>query len=174
MNLTIFRRVAGLAALLVWALHAPVALAADPLPDMSGETVLTVSGDIAVRNAGETAVMTLEFLRSLPATSVATETPWTTGSNTFRGVLLRDLLARIGAGGTRVVAAALNDYTVEIPLEDAAGFDVIIAYEMDGMPLDPAERGPLWVMYPYTSHPEIADDTHYGRAIWQLDRLAVK
>lgn len=149
-------------------------LAADPLPAMTGEVVLTVSGAIAVTNSDHGATLSMDFLRSLPKVSFATETPWTTGKPIFEGVRLRDLLARLGATGETVVAGAVNDYFADIPMDDVANYDVILAYKLEGAPLDPAERGPLWVMYPYSDRPDLQEDVHYGRAVWQLDRLEVK
>lgn len=148
--------------------------AADALPPIKGDVVLTVGGAITIHNSDMSANLTLDFLKTLPAISITTETPWTAGSNRFKGVLLRDLLARLNATGTVIEAGAGNDYFVDIPVADATAYDVIIAYEMNGAALDPAARGPLWVMYPYSSHSELQDDSFYSRAIWQLNRMTIK
>ena len=153
---------------------ASLAQAADPLPPTKGDVILTVSGLIDVRNNDKSANLTLDFLKRLPAATITTVTPWTAGSNTFTGVRLRDLLARLGASGTRIEAGAGNDYFVDIPVADATSYDVVIAYDMNSVALDTAERGPLWVMYPYSSHGELQEDAYYARAIWQLNRMTIK
>ena len=36
------------------------------------------------------------------------------------------------------------------------------------------DRGPMWIIYPWSEHPEISDEIHHGRSIWQLESLVVE
>lgn len=146
---------------------------AQGLPVPAGDIVLTVSGDITVRNDGDTAVFDLDLLRQLPVTQFRTTTIWTEGEHTFTGVQLADLLSAVGADGTTIRAAALNEYTVEIPVSDAVPDGPIVAYAMDGRTMSPRDKGPLWIVYPYDSHSEYQSETAYSRSIWQLSRLEI-
>ncbi len=146
---------------------------ADPLMPPKGEAVLTVTGDIKVTNADQAAVFDMDMLQALPATSFETTTIWTDGKNRFVGVPLSALLESLGVEAGTLRATALNDYSVQMPV-DAAQVDApIIAYEMDGQPMSRRQKGPLWIVYPYDSDAEYRSELVYSRSIWQLDRLEV-
>jgi hypothetical protein len=36
------------------------------------------------------------------------------------------------------------------------------------------DKGPLFIVYPYDSDPQLATQTFYGRSAWQLAKLIVK
>lgn len=113
-------------------------------------------------------------LAALPPRAVVTGTPWTNGESRFEGVLLRDLLAAVGAHGTTVRAFALNDYTATIPIAEALDYDVLVAWKQDGRVLERRDKGPFWIIYPWSQHPELDDRIHRQRAVWQLVRLVVE
>lgn len=133
-------------------------------------TVLVVSGAIE----GETPVsFTRADLVALGMTSITTETPWMADEVLFEGPLLRDLLERVGAKGDRIEAVALNNYRVEIPISDAAGYDVILAMRVGGKDMSIRDRGPLWLIYPWSGHEELRQELYYSRAIWQIREIIV-
>ena len=68
----------------------------------------------------------------------------------------------------------MNDYKVDIPRSDAENFDVIVSYSMNGMKLDRADKGPLWIVYPRDGHQELQDIRYDYRWVWQLSELEVK
>lgn len=147
---------------------------ADTLPVPQGEVVLTVSGDIAVSNSPEGAVLDIGALESMEPVEFETTTIWTDGPQQFRGVPLATLMERLGAKGQVIAASALNDYTVEIPLEDAVPDGPIIAFEQNGKVLSVRDKGPLWIVYPYDTRTEYQSEVIYARSIWQLARIEVK
>lgn len=104
----------------------------------------------------------------------ATSTSVTDNRPKFRGVLMRDILARAGAEGRHVRATALNDYVIDIPVEDFHRFDVLAALYMDGVPLSPRDKGPLWIVYPRDDHGVLADIRYDMRWVWQLVALHVQ
>ena len=137
----------------------------------SAEAVLVVDGKIA---GGKPAAFDLALLKSLPAVTIKTMTPWTDGEVAFQGVRLRDLLDRLGAEGDAVIAAAVDDYQAVIPNEDFRDYDVIVAYAMNGALMPPDNKGPLWIVYPLSEHPGLQKDLYYSRSVWQLNRLTVQ
>lgn len=141
-------------------------------PAVAGDTrpILRVSGDIA----GDAVDFDLDALRDLPQATVATSTVVTDGTHRFTGVLMRDLLDKVGAKGDHVIATALNDYVVDIPLADIRDYDVIVAYAMDGVPLERSNKGPLWIVYPRDDHMELQDIRYDYRWVWQLSGLEVQ
>lgn len=156
---------------LSWALAVPAM--GQSLPAPKGEIILTITGDIKNTNAEGAAVFDLEMLQSLPAHEFDTETIWTEGTHTFSGVSLGTLLKAVGAEGVAIRATALNDYAVEIPMTDATDGSALIAYHFDGAEMSVREKGPLWVVYPYSSNAKYRSEVIYSRSIWQLDRLEV-
>lgn len=136
----------------------------------SAEVILQVSGQIS----GGTAEFTHQDLQSLPQTSLETSTVVTDGKLHFTGFLMRDLLEQVGATGTEVVATALNDYEVAIPLDDFYDFDVIVAITMQGQALERDDKGPLWIIYPRDGHARLQDIRYDYRWVWQLSGLHVQ
>ena len=161
------------AVLLGWllALSAAPAAALDP---PSGKVVLTLTGKVATRNGPDGAAFDIELLERLPRHSFTTKTPWYSKPRKFTGVLLRDLLDAVGSAPARVNATALNDYRVEIPLEDVARGNAMLAYLLDDQPMSVREKGPLVIIYPFDDKPELRSAVHYSRAIWQLRSLDVQ
>ena len=100
---------------------------AEALPKPTGPILLSVTGAIGVTNAEGGATFDLAMLEAIGKTTTVTSTAWTEGESTFEGVLLSDLMERVGATGTTAVAVALNDYKVDIPAEDFTNYPVILA-----------------------------------------------
>jgi len=139
-----------------------------------GPVVLKVSGKIGVKNSAEAAEFDDAMLDALPQKTIVTETPWTKGVVKFTGPLLTDVLAAVNATGTNLRANALNDYKVNIPVEDAKKYGVILARQIDGKPLAVRDKGPLFVMYPFAQFPEIKTSVYFSRCIWQLQSISVE
>lgn len=140
----------------------------------AGPPVLTLSGRIGLTNRPGAAAFDQAMLERLPQTTVQTLTPWYPQSRRFTGPLLRDLLAAVGAQGRQLRLLALNDYQVEIPLEDAQRFDVVVTRLLDGKPMTVREKGPLFIMYPFDDVPALRNSVYYSRCVWQLQRIEVQ
>ncbi|KPQ06955.1 MAG: hypothetical protein HLUCCA12_08260 [Rhodobacteraceae bacterium HLUCCA12] len=139
-------------------------------PALTDTPILTVTGQVA----DAPVELTERDLKALPQHRLATSTTVTDGTPVFEGFLMRDLLAQVGAEGEAVVALALNDYRIEIPLTDFQDFDVIGAMTMDGEPLSPRDKGPVWIVYPRDDHSELQDIRYDTRWVWQLVSLHVQ
>lgn len=139
-----------------------------------GPAVLTLSGSIQRTNKDDKAILDAAILRSLPQHKVQTDTPWTEGAVVFEGPLLRDVLDLVGAEGEIIKTTAINDYFVDIPVNDAYRFDIIMAMRMNGKELTIRTKGPLWVIYPWSSNDRLRSETYYSRSIWQLMRIDVR
>ncbi|MGZ3217119.1 putative pterin-binding protein [Paracoccus sp. T5] len=140
--------------------------AATALPAASEEPILTVEGPQG------TASYDLEALKEMEAVTFTTSTIWTDGPHEYTGVPLRDLLEHAGITEGSVQATAINDYAVEIPLDEVTEHHPIVAYHMDGEPMSIREKGPLWVIYPFDSDAALRAEVIYSRSIWQLARIA--
>ncbi len=140
-----------------------------------GPVILRVTGNLKSqsKNAREYE-WDMSMLERLPQHTFTTLTPWSHDRVTFSGPLLRDVLDVMRAEGDVIKARALNDYVVSIPLQDAYKFDMIIAVRMNGAYMPVRQRGPLFVIYPFDSKPELSSSTYYERSIWQLSSMAIQ
>lgn len=142
---------------------APLAAQAQDSP------ILTITHEDAVTS------LTLEELTDMAeARSFTTSTIWTEGPQTFEGVPLAALLETLEISAPTIVAQAINDYAVEIPLEEITQEAPLVAYQQNGQPMSRRDKGPLWLVYPYDSDPDYQTEVIYSRSIWQMDRLSVK
>jgi hypothetical protein len=132
--------------------------------------------EVALRlvSAGRSEVreLTLAELAAFPQVAVRTENEFSDGLITYRGPLVRDVLAELGLERLRAVRfVAANDYYVDIPTSDFARYDVILAMEADGKPLSRRDKGPLWLMYPISDHEPLRNPIYLRRLIWQVVQI---
>lgn len=146
----------------------------ETLPPPAGKIILTVTGNISRTNLDGAAAFDETMIEALPVTALETTTVVTDGVRHFEGFLMRDLLDYVDARGATVTAVALNDYVIDIPIEDFQRFDVLVATHMDGTRLLPSDKGPLWIVYPRDDHAELQDIRYDYRWVWQLIELDVK
>jgi len=137
------------------------------------EVVLTITGRMSHTNRPNASVFDMAMLEALPQQAFTTQTPWQKDPIHFAGPLLRDVLTLVGASGTRIKATALNDYQIEIPVEDTQRFDVIVATRMNREPMPVRTRGPLFIVYPFDARAELRSVRYYERSIWQLRALHI-
>ncbi len=161
-----YRLRTALLALLVMPLFAAMA-AATALEQPSGHVVLTVRGDLEHSNSDGEAQFDRTMLEELNWQTVESHTTWTDGPQEFSGVLLRDILDRVGGGGSELVAIALNDYRVSIPIEDAADHGILLALDHNGRAMRVRDKGPIWLIYPQTEA-DLRDPQFDEFMIWQL------
>lgn len=149
-------------------------LRADQLPRPTGRVILTVDGAITRTNAPGMAEFDREMLERLGLTRLRTWTPWTEGESEFQGVAARRLMEAVGATGTSVRALALNDFESSIPLADFERYPVLLATRIDGKQLEVRDKGPIWIVYPWTGNPELNDLPTRRKSVWQLKSLHVQ
>ena len=152
----------------------PVAMAAaQDLAKPTGPVILEIRGNISRTNDAGVAKFDLAMLQALGAETIATATPWTEGHTKFEGIAGAKLLAAVGAKGTKVVAAAINDYKAEVPIEDLTEKGAFLAFSAEGKRLTVRDKGPLFIIYPFHAHPELRNAVYYSRCAWQLQSIEV-
>lgn len=123
--------------------------------------------------SGAVVELSLEDLDGLSQASFETTTIWTDGSVAFSGVALADVLEAANADGDTLRMTALNDYSVEMSIDEISSTFPIIATRMNGQEISVRDKGPYWVVFPYDSNPEFQTETTYARSIWQLRELSI-
>lgn len=144
------------------------------IPVPKGEVILVIDGMINVCNEGSGLRLDREMIEALPAREVRTENPWEDGKVAYQGVLMRDLLTFAKANGGTAVVSALNDYRADIPVDDINKYDVILAVRRGGEYLSVRDKGPLFVVFPFSDVPGLASETRYAQSVWQVNRITLK
>lgn len=147
---------------------------AGELAKPTGKVLLTMSGNIENKNADGKAVFDLASLEKLGTVTFQTTTPWYNGRTTFTGISLQKLMDYVGAKGSVVKVTALNDYTTIIPLSDFKKYNVILAVKVNGEYMRIRDKGPLFIVYPYDSIPELNNQVYYSRSAWQVSRMSIE
>jgi hypothetical protein len=156
------------------------AIAASPraraasLPLPTERPILTITGKITNFNRDDAAVFDRPMLEALGMSGFETKTPWYDNPVRFDGVRMDRLMEAVGASGDHVLAYALNDYSTELPVSDFAKYNVLLAMKRDGQYMPVRDKGPLFIVYPYDSDPDLRHQRFYSRSAWQLARLAVR
>ena len=148
----------------------------DDVPAPDGKTVLTLTG-VPVTNVGDTLALDRETLQQIGMVEYTVDDRQAEGRDVvFTGPLVRDLLAVAGVeegDGTTLHTVALNDYSVDVPIEDAYELPVMLAVLADGEPMSVARYGPTRFVYPTEGF--YLDPTVYDpRWIWQLATIGVE
>lgn len=162
MCLSILRRV-----LSVLLFVAGVAVANESVTE--GDTVLTVSYQ------GKTHTFDMAALQAMPAETVVTETPWTEGLRSYRGVRLSHLLQTVQAKNVQSMkVTALNDYHAIIDYPAIKKYPVILAYEADGKVMRVRDKGPLWLLYPLSDYETLRVPKRHSEMVWQVRTIEIE
>ncbi len=57
------------------------------------------------------------------------------------------------------------------PAEDVEKYPVLLAIEEDGKALTLRNKGPIWVIYPLSDHPELNIEQYHSLMVWQVLKL---
>ncbi|MFA8386229.1 MAG: oxidoreductase [Pelagibaca sp.] len=139
-------------------------------PSSAGDTILVVTGNVP----GDEVNLTLAQIEAMGSASIETTTPWHDGQKTFEGVPMGRFLETVGAEGTTAYVHALNNYSMDIPLSDLTEFDAILAFKTDGDYMDIADKGPLFIVFPYDDIDEARNALFYARSVWQIHTIVIE
>lgn len=147
--------------------------AAGKLPEPTGPVLLSLSGRVGQPNQGTQAVFDLAMLSALVQRRFSVKTPWDPRPVSFEGPLLREVLKAAEARGSRLTLVAVNDYKVEVPMDDLEHWDVVLALKMNGQAIPTRTKGPLFVVYPFDQAQGTLLDQFRDRSIWQLVSIRI-
>lgn len=102
-------------------------------------------------------------LAALPQAEFETATPWTVGVHRYRGPTLASVLAAHHVADASLLdVVALNGYRQRVDLSLFAK-----------VPLTRRNKGPLWLLIPFSAHPEMDVSTIHNNMVWQTIRIEV-
>lgn len=115
-----------------------------------------------------------EDLLALDPVEIKTKNDYVDQMTTFKGPLMRSLLEDADLKPEdSIEVTALNDYKTTIPAREVLDYDVIVAVLMNGEEMSVRDKGPFWVIYPMSDHPELQEPGYNDRLIWQLSRVTL-
>jgi len=160
---------------LVFAINlAPLQYADAALAKPGGKPLLVVTGKIKETNVGAEAHLDRALLYSIGLKKLRTSNQYEPGVHDYEGIMLKDLLSFLGASGMKLIATALDGYSIELPIHDAEKYPVILAMKKNGTAMGIRDKGPIWIIYPIDQFKELKDQKYSSRSIWQLNRLDVQ
>ena len=113
-------------------------------------------------------------LAALPQAEFRTETPWTDGMHSYRGPTLAGLLAAQGVkDASQIEVLALNGYQQRVDLALFAEAPLTLARYQDGKALTRRNKGPLWLLVPFSDHPQLNVSAVHSNMVWQVTRIEV-
>ena len=162
-----FRHLPGLlpVALVAACIAAPLTVRAQD------QTILKICETVETEETAR--FLDLADLERMEEARFTTSTIWTEGEIEFHGVPMGALLDQMEITAGTLELIAVNDYFVEIPVDEARESAAIIAYRMNGELMSRRDKGPLWLVYPFDSDVKYQSETYYSKSIWQIDRIKV-
>lgn len=129
--------------------------------------------DLVVVNDGQQRVLTYDDIANIAPSTLTTHTPWDDGPSEFTGVLFEDFIKHVKIETDEVLAKALGDYQVVMPVADVIAAGGFVAITRDGKPMPVRSKGPYWIIFPYE---ELNMDTAPSTlvrswSIWNLTQI---
>lgn len=147
-------------------------LASAQLPQPQGEILLTLTGKLRLTNQGKHAVLDADLINQLEQHHITTQNPWFSGLNTFTGPKLTTLIQAVGAEqATSLRIHSINGFSAEIPVQDLTNYQLILAFKVNNQRLKVRELGPLFIVYPFDTYPNLQTEMYYNRSVWQINRI---
>ncbi|GGN21873.1 MULTISPECIES: hypothetical protein [Marinomonas] len=154
---------------------ASIDLYAHTLTKPTGPVILTVTGNINITNTErKTAEFDREMLMNLGVVEQKTMTPWSEGVDSYKGPLLRSLMAAVGVDSGTLAVTALNDFSALVPVQDGKNYNVMLAMDINGKPMSVRDKGPIFLLYPFSDVPSLNNEVIYNRSVWQIKLINVE
>jgi hypothetical protein len=138
-----------------------------------GRPLLTITGRIDVTNADGVMRVDQAALDRLGLLQMSVNDPWAKRRLGLRGVWLRDLiaLAKPAAGATSLHLKALDDYQVDLKLDDVRADAILLATRNEAGAVLPVEDGgPSRVVFSDALASKFSPDVW----IWSIDTIEVR
>jgi hypothetical protein len=84
----------------------------------------------------------------------------------FTGISVKKLIEKFGIDReiTEITFVCYDAYQVTIKVQDLLKYPIILAIARDGQPIPRDQGGPIYLIFPYTQHPEIRKQ--YDEGMW--------
>ena len=147
----------------------------DPIPGPIEKVVLTLYGDLTVKNVRDTLQFDMPTLERLGLVKYTIYDPWLKSEVTYTGVLMSELGKFVGDmdSATKVHITAPDDYQVDIPFTEIKKWPVLLATQADGEYMSIENSGPTRIVFPYHAYPEIDPVKYNDLWIWNIKSMEI-
>lgn len=138
----------------------------DELPAPTGKVILRMAG-----LEGGSAAVDMKTLERMPQIAATVTEPFLKRNVEFSGVRVKDLLAIAGAPSAAKVIKfrALDDYHVDLTIDDLLAGDALLATKADGKRMPVAEGGPIRIVF--LGDTKVANNT--DNWIWSVSSIRI-
>ena len=144
------------------------------LAEPKGDVILEVSGNIQVTNSDDVAEFDRDMINSIKSRTIITNNHVVKDPVKYEGPILAEILKVVKGTGSVVRVYALDDYVAELKFKDVEKYQIILATHEAGKQLTVADKGPLFVVFPFKDHPELQQDTFYNQSVWQVKAVEIE
>jgi hypothetical protein len=138
--------------------------------DYGSPPVLTITGNVPHAPVS----LSVDELEAMGLESMTTVTPWHDGPVTFEGIPMERLMAHAGVETGQIEVAALNNYFVQMPLDAVIKAEGLVATRKNGTRMPVPDKGPLFLIFPFSDRPELKTESYYSWSVWQIRQITVK
>lgn len=125
----------------------------------------------AIKELAPTAV-TISELEKLPLAEYSVFNPYRKERKTYKGVLMKELVIAFGAPGvTKISIIAVDGYQSEFVEDEWLKWDILFAIRSDGKLMGPDVNGPMKVVMPYDTSPEMDRILYEPKWIWAIKTI---
>lgn len=143
-------------------------------PELVGDPILWVSGKITNTNTPEGLVLDEMFISQMDMGHIATSNHVVEEVASYEGPTIESVLELAGHQGTDAKFIAWDDYVVTIPIETIKQYGLLLATHENGKRMTIDDKGPFFVVFPFTDNPELQNDLYYNLSVWQVREIIVE
>lgn len=145
-------------------------------PVVTTSQVQTSQVQTSQPNQSNRILMDQTHLHALGLVEYAVEDPFEQTTNTFRGVLFRDLLElwQVAPDAKMLTITALDDYQVQVPISILKEYPILLAQQQNGEMMTRDYRGPVMLVTPLTQYPSVKELSNQYQWIWQITKIHVE
>ena len=112
-------------------------------------------------------------LARLPQRRIVTPTPWHREPTSFEGPDLDAVLGRGDGDDLECTLIALNDYAAAVSTQFFRESNGILAIRENDALLTLENKGPVFVVFPFSERADLQIQAAYARCVWQLVEIEV-
>ena len=131
----------------------------------------TLANSLLIKAGDQQWQFTADQLLNISSKQILTSTSWTEGEQTFTGLPLRDLLSHLQLMQGQLQITAINDYQISAPISELLSYDAFIAIKRNEQLLRIRDKGPFWLVFPWTQRPELKRREIDILSIWQISHI---
>lgn len=143
-------------------------------PDLGDKAAFAIHGFEAKSGKSTSVRFTRADILAHTSKYMVMERPWENTPVAFDGPLLAELISASGLAGKRITINSENNYSIELPLENADSFSAIAKMQLDGFMYSIREGGPLFLLHHVVSKTNGGKQRFDSYSIWKVCEIFIQ